>query len=329
MSTGPKVSTGSKQILVLGGTRFVGRAIVDVALRAHHEVTLFNRGLTNPELFAGVEKIRGDRTGDLSELRGRKWDAVIDVAAYQPDEVERSVEVLRDSVGKYVFVSTLSVYADHSTTEAQLEGAPLLSLGESDDPGILYGARKAACEELVRKAFPRKSTIARSGLIVGPHDPTNRFACWPRRVAVGGQILAPGSPKDPLQFIDVRDLARWLVTTATTDMSGVFNVTGRPIEFAAFLDHCSMSGVGTEITWVPSDQLLEAGIEPWMGIPLWIGAKGWEAANAVDVARVIASGIQYRPIAQTIEGALDHSSSDESMPIEATRERELLERFAS
>jgi 2'-hydroxyisoflavone reductase len=164
---------------------------------------------------------------------------------------------------------------------------------------------------------------------VGPYDPTNRFACWPRRIAVGGQVLAPGSPKDPLQFIDVRDLAGWLVSAATTDMSGIFNVTGRPIEFAAFLDHCSMSGVGTEITWVPSDQLLEAGLDPWMGVPLWIGEKGWEAANAVDVTRVIASGIQYRPIAQTIEGALDHCSADDSMPLESSRERELLERFSS
>lgn len=323
------MSTDAKQLLVLGGTRFLGRAVVDAAMRAGHQVTLFNRGVTNPGLFSEVETIRGDRSGDLAELEGRNWDSVIDVAAYEPSDVTRSVDALRSSVGKYVFVSTLSVYADHSTTEAQREDAPLLSLGASDDPGVLYGARKAACEAEVLRVFAKRSTVARPGLIVGPHDPTNRFVCWPRRIAIGGQVLAPGHPKDPLQFIDVRDLARWLVTAATTDISGIFNVTGRPIEFGAFLDHCSMSGVGVDITWVPSDQLVEAGFEPWMGVPMWIGAEGWEAANAVDVARAIASGIQYRPIAQTIEGALEFPSPDESMPVDPVLESELLERFAS
>jgi 2'-hydroxyisoflavone reductase len=322
------MSIESKQILVLGGTRFVGRAVAEFALKAGHQVTLFNRGLTNPDLFPEAEKLRGDRTGDMSELSGRKWDSVIDVAAYEPSVVTRSIEALRGAVEKYVFVSTLSVYADHSTTDAQREDAPLLSLGKSEDPGILYGARKATCEREVLKAFGGNAIIARSGLIVGPHDPTNRFACWPRRMAEGGQILAPGDPKDPLQFIDVRDLARWLVKAATTEMSGIFNVTGRPIEFAAFLDHCSMSGSGAEITWVPTQRLLEADLDPWMGVPLWIGAKGWEAANAVDVARAIASGIQYRPIAQTIEGALEFPSEDDSMPLESSLEKELLDRFA-
>jgi 2'-hydroxyisoflavone reductase len=317
----------SKRILILGGTRFLGRAVAEIALKAGHEVTLFNRGMTNPDLFPSAEKLRGDRTSDLSELSGGHWDSVIDVAAYEPSVVTRSIEALRAAVDKYVFVSTLSVYADHGTTDAQREDAPLLNLGASDDPGVLYGARKAACEAEVLKAFSRRATVARAGLIVGPHDPTNRFVCWPRRIAKGGRILAPGDPKDPLQFIDVRDLARWLVLSATTEISGVFNVTGRPIEFAAFLDHCSMSGVGAEITWVPSEYLLEAGLDPWMGVPLWIGAKGWEAANAVDVSRAISSGIQYRPIAQTIEGAMEFPSEDDSMPLESSLEHDLLDRF--
>jgi 2'-hydroxyisoflavone reductase len=318
----------SKRILVLGGTRFVGRAVAEIALKAGHEVTLFNRGVTNPDLFPQAEKIRGDRTGDMSELSGRQWDSVIDVAAYEPSVAARSVDALKGSVRKYVFVSTLSVYADHSTTDAQREQAPVLALDGNDDPGILYGARKAACEACVVKAFDGRAAIARAGLIVGPHDPTNRFVCWPRRIAKGGRILAPGDPKDPLQFIDVRDLAQWLVMAATTETSGVFNVTGRPIEFAAFLDHCSMSGVGAEITWVGSEHLLKAGLDPWMGVPLWIGAEGWEAANAVDVARAIASGIQYRPIAQTIEGALEFPSEDNSMPLEASLEKDILDSFA-
>jgi 2'-hydroxyisoflavone reductase len=322
------VNVDPKQILVLGGTRFLGRAIAESALSSGHEVTLFNRGLTNPDLFADAEKLRGDRTADLSALNGRHWDAVIDVACYEPSVVQRSIEALRDAVARYVFVSTLSVYADHSTTEAQREDAPVLALGSSDDPGVLYGARKAACETEVLSAFSGRATIARAGLIVGPHDPTNRFVCWPRRVAVGGRILAPGDPKDPLQFIDVRDLARWLVMAASTEVPGVFNVTGRPIEFGAFLDHCSVSGVGAEITWVSSEHLLEAGLDPWMGVSLWVGAKGWEAANAVDVARAIATGIRYRPIAQSIEGALEFPSADDSMPLDPALERDLLQRFA-
>jgi 2'-hydroxyisoflavone reductase len=322
------VKAESKQILVLGGTRFVGRAVAESALKTGHKVTLFNRGVTNPDLFPAAEKIRGDRTGDMSELSGRQWDSVIDVAAYEPSVAARSVDALNGSVGKYVFVSTLSVYADHSTTDAQREQAPVLALDASDDPGILYGARKAGCEACVVNAFDGHAAIARAGLIVGPHDPTNRFVCWPRRIAKGGRILAPGDPKDPLQFIDVRDLARWLVMAATTDVSGVFNVTGRPIEFGAFLDHCSMSGVGAEITWVRSEDLLQAGLDPWMGVPLWIGAEGWEAANAVDVTRAIASGIQYRPIAQTIEGALEFPPEDDSMPLEPSLEKDILDSFA-
>ncbi len=315
---------GPFDILVLGGTRFVGRAVVVEALRAGCRVTLFNRGVTNPDLFPKVEKLRGDRSTDLSALRGRDWDAVIDVAAYEPSVVDRSVEVLRDSVDRYVFVSTLSVYADHATTESQLEGARVLDLDAGDDAGTLYGARKALCEGVLLDGLAERATVARAGLIVGPYDPTDRFACWPRRMAKGGRVLAPGDPGDPLQFIDVRDLARWLVAAATAGFSGIFNVTGRPVAFVDFLNDCAVPGVDAELVWVPSARLLEAGLDPWMGIQLWIGASGWEAANTVDVSRALGSGLRYRPIAETIEGALAFPGAAGSLPVPEEIERELL-----
>jgi 2'-hydroxyisoflavone reductase len=195
------------RLLVLGGTRFVGRSIVDAALRhGGDDMTLFNRGSTNPDLFPNAEKIRGDRTADLSALAGREWDAVVDVAAYFPQVVWRSVETLRESVRRYVFVSSISVYADQSTPP--VEGAAVAELEDPEDASEeSYGARKAASEKVVEAAFGDRATVVRPGLIVGPHDSTDRFSYWPKRIAKGGRVLAPGSPSDPLQFIDVRDLA--------------------------------------------------------------------------------------------------------------------------
>ncbi|MGH9006160.1 MAG: NAD-dependent epimerase/dehydratase family protein [Acidimicrobiales bacterium] len=315
------------RLLVLGGTAFLGRAVVQEAVGLGHQVTLFNRGVTSPELFAEVEKLRGDRGSDLSALDGRRWDAVIDVAAYTPDEAKRSTEVLRGRVGRYVFVSTISVYADHATTEAQLEDGALLVEVDAEDPGVRYGARKAACEAMVRTAFPDACSIARSGLIVGPHDPTDRFAYWPRRMAAGGRVLGPGHPEDPLQVIDVRDLAWWLVRCADGGPRGIFNVTGVPLPFAALLDACRVGGVEADVVWVASDRLVEAGLAPWMGVPLWITGAGWEAHNTVSVERALASGLDLRPLADTVAGARAHMSEVRA-PFTETLEAEILERFA-
>jgi 2'-hydroxyisoflavone reductase len=321
------ITTASRNILVLGGTAFVGRALVEATLRQGHRVTLFNRGITNPDLFPEAEKLRGDRASDLSVLADRTWDAVVDVAAYDPADVERSVEVLCGHVSRYVFVSTLSVYANHGTTDAQLENAPTLDLNSATDTDDLYGARKAACERIVLRAFDGRASVARVGLIVGPHDPTNRFAYWPRRMAAGGRVLAPGSPEDALQFIDVRDLAQWLLRAAVADVSGVFNVTGRSISFEHLLDACRVPGVDAETVWIPSARLLDAGLDPWMGVPLWIGAAGWEAANAVDVSRATRAGLAFRPLLHTITDArLD--AGDREPLLSASSERTLLRHFA-
>jgi 2'-hydroxyisoflavone reductase len=319
------------RLLVLGGTKFLGRATVDAALVRGHNVTLFNRGETNPDLYPDVEKIRGDRTEDLGALAGREWDAVLDMATFLPRVVRLSVEALRDSVDRYVYISSISVYAGHGTPEAQVEGA---AVEELDDPEAEdlehYGALKAVCESIVEDAFGDQSLIVRPGLIVGPHDPTDRFTYWPVRVARGGTVLAPGDPLDPVQFVDVRDLGAWIVEATDRNLSGVFNATGLPLAFEDFLDECRrVSRSDAELVWVPSDKLLDAGAEPWMGVPLWITIPGWEAANRVRVDKAVAAGLRFRPLADTIRDTLAWNQAREWPPAEGVglsteREQELL-----
>jgi 2'-hydroxyisoflavone reductase len=312
------------RLLVLGGTRFLGRAIVETALARGHEVTLFNRGRTNPELFPDVEKLRGDRPHDLAALDGRSWDAAIDVAAYFPRDVEPMVRRLAQ-LERYVFVSSVSVYADQSVPPA--EDAEVEPLTDPDDTGDeSYGARKAACEAIVRDAFGERATVVRPGLIVGPHDFTDRFSYWPKRIAAGGRVLAPGDPADPVQFIDVRDLGEFIVQLVGAGRGGTFNATGPMLEFGDLLNACvEVTGSDAELVWVPTPALLAAGLDPWMGVPLWIAAPGWEAANRVPIDRALAAGLSFRPLADTITAAL----ADETPPKLVTalppeRERELL-----
>jgi 2'-hydroxyisoflavone reductase len=292
------------RILVLGGTRFLGRAVTDAALGRGDEVTLFNRGQSNPGLYPGLETIIGDRAADLSALAPRSWDAVVDVAGYDPEVVRNSVQAI--TAARYVFVSTASVYASHSTSQAQDEDSPVLELSD-DTPGPdLYGARKARAEQIITRSYGSDAHIARAGLIVGPHDPTDRFAYWPRRIARGGQVLAPGDPADPVQFIDVRDLGTWLVEAChRDDRSGVFNVTGQPMPVKELLDGCvAATGSGASLTWVPTADLLARGVDPWMGIPMWLAAPDWEAANEVGTGKARRAGLTIRPLTETIRDTL-------------------------
>jgi 2'-hydroxyisoflavone reductase len=323
------MASRTKNILVLGGTKFLGRAVVESALANSQEVTLFNRGQTNPELFSGVEKIRGDRRGGLSALKGRRWDAVIDVAAYEPEEAERSAQVLAGSVDRYVFVSTVSTYASHATVAAQLEDAPVLQIDDATDPGEVYGAKKATSEKAVRAYLGDRTTVARPGLIVGRYDYADRFAYWPRRMAVGGLVLAPGGPQDHVQFIDVCDLGDWLVHAAVDDVGGVFNLVGRPIPFEELIDACRLPGVTSEVVWVDSETLIEWGVEQWMGIPLWIAQHGWEAANEVDGSRAIAHGLRFRPLAETVADAREHGRQAGDRTLTLEQEAALLARLKS
>jgi 2'-hydroxyisoflavone reductase len=291
------------QILVLGGTRFLGRAVVDAALGRGDTVTLFNRGRTNPGLYPGIETVIGDRTGDLAELSGRRWDVVVDVAGYDPDVVRRNLAVLSGQAGHYVFVSTISVYADHSVT--QFEDSPLLELRDGLHEDIAYGARKAVAERHVTAAFGQRSLIARPGLIVGPHDGTDRFAYWPRRIARGGRVLAPGAPSDPVQFIDVRDLAEWMVDGYRRNLGGVFNLTGRRVPLGELLAECTaVTGSDAELAWIPTPRLLAAGVDPWMGVPLWVADPDFEAVHRADISRALAEGLAFRPLSRIIRDTL-------------------------
>lgn len=214
------------RLLVLGGTKFVGRHVVEEALTRGHTVTLFNRGLTRPGLFTGVEELHGDRDGDLRLLEGRSFDAVVDTSGYVPRIVRETIEALRD-VGHYTFVSTISVYADVSTPPT--EASPVAALREpTEEWREAYGELKALCESVVRERFP-DAFVPRPGLVAGPWDPTGRFSYWPRRLHEGGRVLAPAPPDAPAQLIDARDLAAWIVTAGETGLAGTFNAVARDV----------------------------------------------------------------------------------------------------
>jgi 2'-hydroxyisoflavone reductase len=271
-------------------------------------------GTTNPELFPDAEKLRGDRLTDLSALDGREWDVVVDVAAYEPDAVARSTAQLRDAVARYVFVSTVSVYADHSGTHSEDE--------RLEAPGESYGAKKAMGEAIVRESFGDRATIIRAGMIAGPHDTTDRLSYWPKRIACGGRVLAPGAPDDPIQFIDVRDLADFVLRAP----NGTFNATGEIVPLGELLETCKrVTASDADLVWVSTERLLAAGLEPFMGVPLWIAAPGWEGANRVDIRRALAAGLRLRPVAQTIEAAWrDRTPPTLVTALSVEREHELL-----
>lgn len=307
------------KLLVLGGTKFLGRAVVEVALSAGHEVTLFNRGHTAPDLFPQAEHVRGDRDGDLSALEGRRWDAVVDPSGYVPRVVRASAEILAGSVEHYVFVSSISVYREPLRPGFDEDAR----VGTLDRPteevtGASYGPLKALCEEVVREVFPRSHTNVRAGLIVGPHDPTGRFTYWPRRIAAGGDVLAPGDPDRHVQFVDARDLAAWIVHVAEERIHGTFNATGPepPVTMGAVLEESRrVTSGGARLVWVDESFLLERGAGPWMELPLWL--PGDEAAILqASVTRATASGLTFRPLEETIRDTLEWArTGDESGPL--------------
>lgn len=298
------------KILVLGGTVFLGRHLVEEALTRGHEVTLFNRGQHNPDLFASAEKLRGDRNGNLQALHGGKWDAVIDTSGYVPRVVEQSAKLLAEAVGQYVFVSSISVYPDiaapnlDETAEvAKLrDGSPDAVTGES------YGPLKALCEQVAENYLPGRAVSVRAGLIVGPHDPTDRFTYWVHRVARGGETLAPGNPRQLTQFIDVRDLSAWMIDCVERKTMGVFNATGpeHPLTMESFLNICNeVLGRRARFEWVDEGFLQSSGIAAWSELPLWIPG----ASFTVNCAKAIASGLKFRQLEETIRATHEWNST--------------------
>ena len=292
------------RLLVLGGTKFLGRAAVESALERSHQVTLFNRGETNPELFPQAERLRGDRDGDLSALEGREWDAVIDPSGFVPRVLRTSAELLRDAVGHYVFVSSISVYREPYEPDFD-EDAPVFEVEPRTEEVLEeYAELKAACERLLTEVLPGSHASVRAGLIVGPHDPTGRFTYWPLRVAQGGDVLAPAPPERRVQFVDARDLGEWLVHVAEERIRGTFNAV-RPAEpFGDLLEVChEVSGSDARFVWVDESFLLEREVGQWMELPLWLA--GAEAAFIqADVSRAVTAGLRFRPVAETVTDTL-------------------------
>lgn len=330
------------RILVLGGTNFIGPHQVEYALARGHQVTLFNRGRTNPHLFADVEKLVGDRTGDLRALEGRSWDVVVDNSAINPDWVERSAELLKDACERYVFVSTRSVYADPSQVPMTVAEPVWTYESAGVEPGaerLPYGLSKALAEQRARDAFgPDRTLVFRPGLIIGPGDTTDRFTYWPVRLHRGGEVLAPGDGSDPVQIIDARDFGEWLVRMAEAGESGTYNVVGprTPRPMAELLYGIrAVTTAETTFTWVDADFLAEAGLRPYRELPVWRPARdGWEGFARFDLTPEVEKGLTFRSLADTTAATLEYHFSRPAerqaalrAGIDAAREREVLDQW--
>lgn len=306
------------RVLVLGGTAFVGRNIVEAALARGHDVSIFNRGRTNPRLFPDVEHIVGDREADLTPLRRRSFDAVIDTCGYVPRVVAASADLLAPRIERYVFVSTISVYSDvrvvtESSPTRQATGPA------SEDVEREYGALKVLCEKAVESALPDRTIVVRPGLIVGRYDYTGRFSYWPHRVARGGEVLAPGTPDTRVWLIDARDLAAWMIRMIEQGSAGTFNASGPPeaLSMADLLNRCrAISGGDATFTWVSDAFLLQHDVVPYAELPLWLPSG--DGHPFIDASRGIAAGLRFRPIEDTIRDALEQSGGYDERTVRST-----------
>jgi 2'-hydroxyisoflavone reductase len=283
------------RLLVIGGTVFLGRAVVAAALDRGHAVTLFHRGLHNPGLFSAAEHVLGDRTRDLSALRGREWDAAIDTCGFEPEHVGAAARLLADVVGHYGFVSSGSAYRDWPDAPVD-ERSPVHTGDERE-----YGPLKAACERAVEAALPGRALHARAGVIVGPHENVGRLPWWLRRMAAGGEVLAPGPPEAPIQLIDARDLAAWMLDMAEGGRAGAFNAIAPPgsATWGELLGAArEVTGGGAELCWVDAAAVAERVPESWEQLPLWpipglAGLYGMSGAQAAE------AGLRPRPVGET------------------------------
>ncbi len=295
------------RLLVLGGTGFIGPHMVRRARERGHTVTLFNRGRTNDDLFPDLETLIGDRNGQLQALEGREWDAVIDNSGYVPRHVRDSATLLAKAAKQYLFISSISAYADFSEPNITED----YRLGTLDDPtveevnGQTYGPLKALCERAVQETFPSGATIVRPGYIVGPGDSTDRWTYWPLRVAAGGEMIAPGEPSYPIEIIDARDLAQFVVRVVERRTLGAFNAVGpeKPYTMGDMLNRLkAATGSTATFTWIPAAWLEERKV----AFPIWNGPTGTFAhAHTVSNARAVAAGMTYRPLEETTRETLE------------------------
>lgn len=301
------------RILFLGGTGFLGPHTVRYALERGHDVTLFNRGRTNTDLFPELETIIGNRDPDVDEglagLEGREWDAVIDTSAYVPRISGASAELLADNVGQYLFVSTICQYenwAEGGTGGTEERPGATLEDPTTEDVRTHYCALKAYCERAVEAAMPGRVTQIRPGLIVGPRDGTDRFTYWPVRIERGGEVLAPGKPSDLTQYIDVRDLARFMVHCLEEELPQAYNVIRNPMPFGDLLSACvNTIESDAELTWVPADFLADNDVQAWRDMPAWADSDSAMAGSLTWSAdRALAAGLTISPVEQTIRDTL-------------------------
>lgn len=333
------------KILILGGTRFLGRFLTESALQRGHEVTLFNRGKENPELFPNVEKLIGDRGGDLSALEEGEWDAVIDTCGFVPRVVRESAKLLAERAGHYTFISSASVYdeleragidEEHPVGQMSLSDAEEMTKGKTNPPANeYYGELKFLCEQEAEQQFPGRSLIVRPGLIVGPYDFTGRFSYWVNRVAKGGKVLAPGRRDKRIQFIDVRDLAEWIIRMVEQQNSGIFNAAGSEsaLTMEAFLDDCKRAlKSDAEFMWVDEAFLLENEVGYWLELPLWIpDSEQMEGFLSLDIDKALGTGLTFRPLSETIrdtrEWELEHQALERKAGLAHGKEQAVLEKW--
>jgi 2'-hydroxyisoflavone reductase len=319
-------------ILILGGTGFTGPEQVEYAIVRGHSVTLINRNKTRPDFFKGrVEQLIGDMNGDMSALKDRKFDVVIDNPTTLPAWVRNVAQYMKDNTSHYIFISTISVYPDNSKPDAD-ETAPTTPLPDGLDPYTVppanardyYGALKSFSEKEVEKHYPGKNTIIRPGLIVGPLDQTDRFTYWPCRVDKGGEVLAPGTPTDPVQFIDARDLAEWTVRMAESRTFGTYNATGPnpPTTMGQMLDGMKAAlNSNATFTWVPADFLREQKIRGWSNMPVWLPPVGATAGFARrNIAKAVSKGLTFRPLAVTARETLAWNKTRSAEQLKALAE---------
>lgn len=288
-------------LLVLGGTVFVGRAVVAEALKRGHTVTIFHRGQHGEDAFQGVEHIHGDRTSDLALLDGRTWDAVVDTCGFDGGTVGSSARHLSASVGHYGFVSSVSVYLDWPSVAVN-EDSAVKPMGHEDS----YGAGKVAAETAAEAAMPGRVLVSRPGLIAGPYENIGRLPYWLRRVALGGEVLAPGDPDEPRQWIDARDLAAFHLDCAEQRRVGVFNTVSPPALFTMreLLETCrEVTASDATFTWVDGKTIVDNGLKPWTEIPVWLWDEKDDVSQTwnVDVSRAVEAGLTARPMRETVE----------------------------
>ena len=311
-----KAGRQNLRILILGGTGFIGPWVVRRAIARGHEVVLFNRGQTNVHLFPHVERLIGNRNDDLSALEGRRWDAVVDNSGYNAAQLRLSVDALKDATDQYLFTSTRAVYHDF-TAPVMNEDAPVGPRDTPEAEWVGYGPNKVLAERVVQEGFGDRTLIVRPPVVVGPGDLTDRFTYWVDRIDEGGEALVWGDPSDPVQFVDVRDLAEFYINLIEHETRGVFNTNGpASVLTSAALVHGirAITSAAVSFTWVDWDFLGERGLHPQDPLPFWQPPRGrYLNYGRMDSSRAIAAGLRFRPLAVTARQTLDWHRSREDL----------------